>query len=84
MERELTRLLIEYDELETAWPKGRYVLVRARTGHQTTDMLLRIADLQNDIARAVTASNKLILALAPERLPRQRARRRLVGRRWLS
>ena len=30
MERELTRLLIEYDELETAWPKCRHVLVRAR------------------------------------------------------
>ena len=50
MERELTRLLIEYDELETAWPKCRHVLVRAKAGRQATDTLLRIADLQNDIA----------------------------------
>ncbi len=32
MERELTRLLIEYDELRTAWPKGGHVLVRAKAG----------------------------------------------------
>ena len=32
MERELTRLLIEYDELETAWPKCRHVLIRSRAG----------------------------------------------------
>ena len=50
MELELTRLLIEYDELETAWPKGRHVLVRARTGRQAADALLRIADLQHAIA----------------------------------
>ncbi len=45
IEHELTRLLIEYDELETAWPKCRHVLVRARAGRQATDALLRIADL---------------------------------------
>ena len=50
MERALTRLLIEYDELDTAWPKCRDVLVRARTGRQAADALLRIADLQNAIA----------------------------------
>ncbi len=50
MERELTRLLIEYDELETAWPNGRHVLVRAKIGRQATDTLLRIADLQHAIA----------------------------------
>ncbi len=50
MERELTRLLIEYDELEAAWPKGRHVLVRARTGRQAADALLRIGDLQHAIA----------------------------------
>ncbi len=50
MERELTRLLIEYDEFEAAWPKGRHVLVRARAGRQATDTLLRRADLQNAIA----------------------------------
>ena len=50
MERELEDLLIEYDELETAWPKGRHVLLRARTGRQAADALLRIADLQNAIA----------------------------------
>ena len=42
--------MIEYDELETAWPKCRHVLVRAKTGRQAADALLRIADLQNDIA----------------------------------
>ncbi len=50
MERELTRLLIEYDELETAWPNGRHVLVRAKIGRQATDALLRIAELQHAIA----------------------------------
>ncbi len=29
MERELTHVLIEYDKLKTAWPKGGHVLVRA-------------------------------------------------------
>ncbi len=32
MEIELTRLLIEYDELRTAWPRADHVLVRARIG----------------------------------------------------
>ncbi len=49
MERELIRLLIEYDELKTAWPKGRHVLVRAKIGRQVADALARIADLENDI-----------------------------------
>ena len=48
-ERELTRLLIEYDELEAAWPKGGHVLVRAEIGRQVADALSRIADLENDI-----------------------------------
>ncbi len=50
MERELTRLLIEYDELDTAWPKCRDVLVRAKIGRQAADALLRIAELQHAIA----------------------------------
>ena len=41
MERELTRLLIEYNELQTAWPKSRHVLVRARIGRQVADTLAR-------------------------------------------
>ena len=41
MERELTRLLIEYDELRTAWPKGDHVLTRARIGRQVADALAR-------------------------------------------
>ena len=49
MERELTRLLLEYDELETAWPKCRHILVRAEIGRQVADALSRIADLENDI-----------------------------------
>ncbi len=40
-ERELTRLLIEYDELRTAWPKGGHVLVRAKIGRQVADALAR-------------------------------------------
>ena len=50
MERELTRLLIEYDELETAWAKCRHVLIRARAGRLAADALSRIDDLQNAIA----------------------------------
>ena len=48
-ERELTRLLIEYDKLKTAWPKGDHVLVRARIGRQVADALARIDDLEFDI-----------------------------------
>ncbi len=50
MERELTQLLIEHDELRTAWPKGGHVLVRARIGRQVADALSRIADLEHAIA----------------------------------
>ena len=50
MERELIRLLIEYDELRTAWPKGGHVLVRARIGRQVADALSRIDDLEHVIA----------------------------------
>ena len=49
MERELTRLLIEYDELEAAWPKGGHVLTRAKIGRRVADALARIADLEHDI-----------------------------------
>ena len=50
MEHELTRLLIEYDELRTAWPKGGHVLVRAKIGRQVADALARIDDLEHAIA----------------------------------
>ncbi len=50
MERELIRLLIEYDEFETAWPKSRDVLVRAKIGRQVADVLSRIDDLKHVIA----------------------------------
>ncbi len=49
MERELIRLLLKYDELRTAWPKGHHVLVRAKIGRQVADALARIDDLENDI-----------------------------------
>ncbi len=49
MGRGLTKLLIEYDERETAWPKGGHVLVRAKIGRRVADALSRIADLENDI-----------------------------------
>ncbi len=42
MERELIRLLLVYDELRTAWPKGGHVLVRAKIGRQVADALSRI------------------------------------------
>ncbi len=50
MERELIRLLIEYDELRTAWPKGHHVLVRAKIGRQVADALVRIDALEHAIA----------------------------------
>ncbi len=50
MEIELTRLLLEYDELETAWPKCRHVLVRAKIGRQVADALSCIDDLEHAIA----------------------------------
>ncbi len=67
LERELTRLLIEYDELDTAWPKGRHVLVRAKIGRQATDTLLRIADLQHAIATtpARTVTSTTLIASRP-------------------
>ena len=69
MEHELTRLLIEYDELRTAWPKGRHVLVRAKIGRQVADALARIDDLEHAIA------------LTPARTPAEAAvrRRRLAA-----
>ncbi len=50
MERKLIRLLLECDELKTAWPKGGHVLVRAKIGRQVADTLARIDDLEHDIA----------------------------------
>ena len=50
MEHELTKLLIEYDELRTAWPKGGHVLARAEIGRQVADALARIDDLEHAIA----------------------------------
>jgi hypothetical protein len=50
MERDLIRLLIEYDDLRTAWPKCRHVLVRARIGRQVADALARIDDLEHVMA----------------------------------
>ena len=50
MERELTRLLLEYDGLRTAWSKGGHVLVRAKIGRQVADALSRIDDLEHAIA----------------------------------
>ena len=50
IERELTRLLLEYDELRVAWPKGGHVLVRAKIGRQVADALARIDDLEHEIA----------------------------------
>ncbi len=50
MERELIRLLLEYDELRAAWPKGGHVLVRARIGRQVADALARIDALEHAIA----------------------------------
>ena len=50
LESELEALLLEYDEIDTVRAKGHHVLVRARAGRQAADALLRIADLQNDIA----------------------------------
>ena len=50
MERKLIRLLIEYDELEAAWPKCRHILVRARIGRQVADALARIDALEHAIA----------------------------------
>ncbi len=63
-EHELTRLLIEYDELKTAWPKCRDILVRARIGCQVADALARIADLEH------------VIATTPARTPAEAAVRR--------
>ncbi len=50
MERDFTRLLFEHDERETAWPKCRHVLVRAKIGRQVADALSCIDDLEHAIA----------------------------------
>lgn len=50
MERELTRLLLEYDELETAGPKCHHILARAKAGRQAEGALARIGELQHAIA----------------------------------
>ncbi len=64
MERELTRLLVQYDELKTAWPKGGHVLVRARIGRQVADALACIDDLEH------------VIATTPARTPAEAAVRR--------
>ena len=63
MESELEALLVEYDSLETAWPKGRHVLVRARIGRQVADALSRIADLVNDITPESQVRQELRVAI---------------------
>ena len=50
MERELIRLLLVYDELRTAWPKCRDILVRAKIGRQVADTLARIDRLEHENA----------------------------------
>ena len=50
MEYELIRLLIEYDEPRTAWPKGGHVLIRAKIGRRVANALARIDDLEHAIA----------------------------------
>ena len=50
MERELTQLLLEYDVLQTAWPRGGHVLVRAKIGRRVANALARIDDLEHAIA----------------------------------
>ena len=64
MERELIRVLLEYDELRTAWPKGGHVLVRAKIGRQVADALARIDDLEH------------VIATTPARTPAEEAVRR--------
>jgi len=69
MERELIRLLVQYDELMVAWPKGGHVLVRAKIGRQVADALAHIADLEH------------VIATTPARTPAEAAvrRRRLAA-----
>ncbi len=50
MERELIRLLGQYDKLMVAWPKDDHVLVRAAIGRQVADALARIDALEHAIA----------------------------------
>ncbi len=52
MELELTRLLIEYDDLETAWPKEPGAVARAEIGRQVEDALGRIYELHHAITGA--------------------------------
>ncbi len=75
MERELTRLLIEYDELETAWPKCRHVLVRAKIGRRVADALARIDALEHAIATTPART-------ADEAAVRHRRRPRPVCQEW--
>ncbi len=50
MECELIRVLIEYDDLEAAWPKEPGAVARAETGRQVEGALARIGELQHAIA----------------------------------
>ncbi len=62
MERELTRLLVEYDELRTAWPKGDHVLVRAKIGRQSCRLTgeVRLGDEKLGQMGLQTRSNHLL------------------------
>ncbi len=62
MEIELTRLLLEYDELETAWPKCRHVLIRAKAGRQSCRLTgeVRLGDEKLGQMGLQTRSNHLL------------------------
>ena len=62
MERELARLLLEYDELETAWPKCRHVLIRAIAGRQSCRLTgeVRLGDEKLGQMGLLTRSNHLL------------------------
>ena len=52
LEQQLVGLLLEYEVLRTAWPKGRHVLDRAKIGRQGERTLNRIHELEKAIASA--------------------------------
>ena len=65
LELELEYLLVRWEDLRAAWPKGRTAVERARIGREVDDTLDRISELQRGIV--TTPAHTLAGAVVPLR-----------------
>ena len=93
MEGELERLLMRWEDLRAAWPKGRTAVERARLGRKVDDTLDRISDIHRQIvttpartlAGAAVQLRRLQTMLGSENLRvRQLLRSALAAHVWIT